>query len=155
MIRDFILNQIIKKVRAYVSSIKSYDVSSNLYSRRFNKLTKEEQEVIVIRVIESQSKAIKHGMENESDIRLPYLGIFRIKPQRRIALGIRFDVIKELGYDRWSNLTVDEKAAVNKIVDTRCPQAIKSWRNDVTAARPRNTAPVIKCIFLDKIKKVQ
>lgn len=155
MVRDFILNQIIKKLRAYVSSIKTYDVSANLYGRRFKALTKDEQEAVVIRVIESQTRAVRHAMENEYNIRLPYLGVFRIKPQRRIALGIRFDVIKELGYDRWHNLTIEEKAEVNKIVDTRCPQAIKNWRGDVTAARPGNKAPVIKATFLNLIKRTK
>lgn len=150
-VRDFILNNIISKIRKRRLNIDIPNNHSKTYNRLFNSLDKEEQEEIIIRIIQSQSRAIRYAIENNKKIELRYLGSFLVKPKRGIVLKLRSEVIKELGYDKWSNLTPDEKSKVNEIVDSRKVQRIEQWKEDRRINKPRGKNIGIKCIFIDKL----
>ena len=144
MIKDFILNTIIRECINIVAEKEGDSFSV------FNLLPINTRKKIIEGIVDNQSKAIVHAMENKEDIRIPHLGTFKIKQGRVIALELRDKVLEKYNVIDYDSANDELKEEINKehraLVRLKFMELKKTRRE----TRPFNSPIVSKYNFRKK-----
>lgn len=102
IVRDFVVNKAIKKGIELAKNIKSKYRTSLAFSRRYRKLSPDEQDYIVYAILNSQSRSIKHTVESlhPEGIMIPGIGSLKFSKSRAKRIELMTRELEARGYTR-------------------------------------------------------
>jgi hypothetical protein len=115
MIRDFRINTLFKNIVNKLLNNKNSNYK--VWLEKYEKLPNNLKEDLVVSIYKFQVKNIKLNCERKEESYLPFLGTFKIKETRNIALTIKSGLIKEKGYSSWQDVPEIEKELILKEID--------------------------------------
>ena len=165
-IPDFITKRIIKDIQDSISTGSTINARVDSYKKRFNTFSPNVQVELIKRIVNSQSRAVKYGMENRMDIKLISIGRFSAKNTRQIVLDIKREVLDELGIIDYHSAGEDVHEQVEAIVNERKTIAFKKLKvekgyvhkqavRDVPVRRSNKVNPTVlkHSLFTKKVNK--
>ena len=139
MIRDFVVDKVINKVKQLTRDAKCED---------FVVLDLDEQDEVVAAIIDSQARTLRNTFESGERVTFSYFGAFAIKEGRRTALEHFNTLLEEYGVDNYKTLTKEERVKFDKVhgdyvrESFRKKKEYKAKHHASGSARVYDTAPV-------------
>lgn len=146
MIKDFILNSIVEEV---INEIALHDEFND-----FNELDYEKKVELIYDIINIQSLAIVDSIKNKEFIKLPLLGVFKIRDGRKYVINKKDEIARKFNLSDYNSASDEMKKLINQEVKVSVRAYKVAKRKDFRATHSDNKlAPIRSRNILDNIKK--
>jgi len=101
MVKDFIINEAIKKAIYELENAYKYNICLKKYCDYFSNLTEKEKVEIIDEIIDSQFEWGANNIEMKRDFMLPIIGTFKIKSNKKDIYAFKDILANESGYESY------------------------------------------------------